>query len=221
MLPAFVDKPRGGFRSNGIQTWFCQWRERPLSSRKLDEDHHRQMRQHAVAVFHTASFSCVQDPVLKIADLSSEELLLWIPVEVVCERVWCACDEGQHAIEVTAFSIVPLQPFNFVVGGAWPLLQRLRGRRVACLCISDDLPMLCHEFFRAKLVDVVLRVVVREDCCGSGEAIDRPARVVRPGRDKSFRCSFLFAYHALFQVDGIALQCGTSVLSCGEAWALA
>jgi hypothetical protein len=51
---------------------------------------------------------------MQITYLASKELLLWIAIEVICERHWHAVDEWKNAVQISTFFVVPLQPRQFV-----------------------------------------------------------------------------------------------------------
>ena len=64
------------------------------------------------------------------------------------------------------------------------------------------------SLFGKIAVALVKRTIDQRGSCG-------------PEETRALGALSFFAYHALFQVDGIALQRSTSVLSCGKAWGLA
>ena len=54
VLPVFINKPRGVFRSDWVHAWHSQWGQRPFGIWESNEYHKRQMLQDALITFHTA-----------------------------------------------------------------------------------------------------------------------------------------------------------------------
>ena len=106
-----------------------------------------------------------------MTDLSTQELLLRIPVDVVREGDWHAVDERENAVEVAGLLVVTLQPGHLFCGEARLLADGVVRRRVLGNDEGDRAILVVRVLLRSLFVVVVLDVVVSEDRGGAGERL--------------------------------------------------
>ena len=97
------------------------------------------------------------------ADSASQQLLCKIAIDVVSQSYTHAVNQRERTIEISAFSIVTVQPLLLLCRQIWTKAKCLRRWRIFGASISDDLLLELRVFLCALLVGVVLEVIGGED----------------------------------------------------------
>ena len=95
-------------------------------------------------------------------DFPTEQLFLWIPVNVIRQSHRQIMNHWEHTIEIAALSIVTTQPSCFLEDQIWALLQGFGQGFVFRLRPSDSKPVLLSVLPCTLLIDIVFDVVVWE-----------------------------------------------------------
>ena len=97
---------------------------------------------------------------MDVPDLSAQQLLRNVLVDVVGQGDGHAHDQWEHTVEVAALSVMPLEPLQLLCGDPGLLPQRFKRGCILCNSKGNGTPMMKREKFRAELRRCIFDVIV-------------------------------------------------------------